>query len=291
MADSGESGPASLAWRQQSVWSQSATQLKKSITRSRTAGLCLTVLGAVLGTAAAQTASSSAGVAKGLALGAAVAVALGPVAARFATLDRTRDWTRLRSVSEAIKADVYTYLARARPFDGEHPDHVLIDRLNDLLDEARDLGKYSAGISPVVRDLPPVDGVDSYITHRLVAQIDGYYLPRAREMRARVSRIRQAELVLSIVAAVLAAIGAVYGKQAAAAWVATVTTVIAAVTAHGAASRYEYQAIEFARTAEELERLRARYSIGEVSDIVAKSEHIISIQNEGWMSKLSSAER
>lgn len=290
MADSDGSDPASLAWRQQSIWSQSANQLKKSITRSRTAGLCLTVLAAVLGTGAAQAASWSPGVAKGLALGAAIAVALGPVGARYATLERTRDWTRLRSVSETIKADVYTYLAGVRPFDGEHPDHLLISRMNRLLDEARDLGKYSAGISPVVRDLPPVDGVDSYMTYRLAAQIDGYYRPKAREMRQRVAWIRQAELALSVIAAVLAAIGAVYGKQASAAWVAAVTTIIAAVTAHGAASRYEYQAIEFARTGDELERLRARYSIGEVPDIVQESEHIISIQNEGWMAKLSSSE-
>jgi SMODS and SLOG-associating 2TM effector domain 1 len=62
------------------------------------------------------------------------------------------------------------------------------------------------------------------------------------------------------------------------------------VAAHGAASRYEYQAIEFTRTADELERLRARYKVDHSAKIVSESEHVISIQNEGWMSKLSSPE-
>ncbi len=291
MTDSGGSDdPASLAWRQQSVWSQSANQLKKSISRSRTAALCLTVLGALLGTGAAQASSWNAAAAKGLALAAAVAVALGPIAARFATLERTRDWTRLRSVSEAIKADVYTYLAHARPFDVPDPDKVLMRRLTQLLEEARDLRKYSAGVTPAARGLPPVDGVGSYIKYRLTAQIDDYYRPRARDMRRRLARTQRAEIGLAAIAAILAALASVYGRHGTAAWVAAVTTIIAAVTAHGAAARYEYQAIEFARTADELERLRARYNIGDAPDIVQDSEHIISIQNEGWMAKLSSPE-
>lgn len=290
MTENMEAEPAALAWRQQSVWSQSANQLKRSIGIARTVSLSMTVLGALLATGAAQASSWNQNLTKGLALGAAVAVALGPIAGRFTTHDRTRDWTRLRSVSESVKANVYTYLAGVSPFDGPGKDQELLLRLTELQNYVEDLRKYTAGISPVNRGLPPVSDVPTYITERLVSQLNGYYRPNAKKMRDRVTRVQRAEIGLSLIAAILAALASVYGKDSTAAWVAAVTTIIAAVTAHGAASRYEYQEIEYERTGDELERLRSRFSIGEITDIISESERIISIQNEGWMAKLSSPE-
>lgn len=285
-----EAGAALHAWQQQSKWSQAANNLKRSIGRARGAVLVLTVVGALLATGAAQASSWNSAVAKGLSLAAAVAVALGPIVGGFTTLERTRDWTRLRSVSEAIKADVYTYLAKAGPFTGPDADRILLKRLDTLEKDTADLRKYSAGIDPVSRELPAVDGIESYIRERLDKQVYGYYRPNARKMRDRVRRVRWAEITLSAVAAILAVLASVYGKDATVAWVAAVTTVTAAVTAHGAASRYEYQEIEYARTADELDRVKARHGTGEVTDLVGESEHVISIQNEGWMAKLNSPE-
>jgi hypothetical protein len=76
------------------------------------------------------------------------------------------------------------------------------------------------------------------------------------------------------------------------AWIAVVTTISATVAAHVGATRYEYQLIEYIRTAEELSQLRhdatATISPAELDQLVAQCERIISIQNEGWMAKLSS---
>jgi hypothetical protein len=77
------------------------------------------------------------------------------------------------------------------------------------------------------------------------------------------------------------------------AWIAVVTTLSGAVAAHVGAARYEYQLIEYLRTADELSRLRrdaaATTSATEVDQLIVQCERIISIQNEGWMAKLSSA--
>jgi hypothetical protein len=75
------------------------------------------------------------------------------------------------------------------------------------------------------------------------------------------------------------------------AWIAVVTTISAAVAAHVGAARYEYQLIEYLRTADELSQLRrdaaATTSAAELDQLVVRCERIISIQNEGWMAKLS----
>jgi hypothetical protein len=76
------------------------------------------------------------------------------------------------------------------------------------------------------------------------------------------------------------------------AWIAVITTISAAVAAHVGATRYEYQLLEYLRTADELSRLRrdasATKSPTELDQHVVRCERIISIQNEGWMAKLSS---
>ncbi|MDB5059768.1 MAG: hypothetical protein JWO59_3240 [Chloroflexi bacterium] len=290
VTDGGDFSAVASVWRQQSVWSQAANQLKASIVRSRTVGLYLAALGALLGTGAAQTASWNPALAKWLAFGAALALAAGPVVGRFAASERTRDWTRLRSVSEALKADVYRFLAGVPPFDDDGRDRELLDRLDRLLKDADDLRRYSSGMTPVVRELPPVTDLRSYVEYRVTAQLDGYYRPKARQMHERVSRFRRIEVTLSLVAAVLAAVAAVYGKEAAASWVAAVTTIMALVTAHGAAERYEYQEIEFSRTADALERLRADRGSTDSDGFVESCESIISVQNEAWMAKLSNPE-
>ena len=77
----------------------------------------------------------------------------------------------------------------------------------------------------------------------------------------------------------------------AAAWVAVVTTVTAAVSSHVAASRWEYQLVEYLRTGAELDRLLAEWQAAVLPDEVAadrlvdRCEQVISTQNDGWMAK------
>jgi SMODS and SLOG-associating 2TM effector domain 1 len=90
----------------------------------------------------------------------------------------------------------------------------------------------------------------------------------------------------------LAAAAGTWEVDSIAVWVPVITTLTAAVIAHAAAERYEYLWVEYLRTATELERLRDRRARGGETDdeaFIKACEHVISVQNEGRMAKLTSA--
>lgn len=273
------------------MWSQAANRLKARIARSRTWALALSITGAVTGTAATQVAGISSAAGKGLAFVATLVVALGPVVYRSAGRGAVQDWTRLRAVSEAMKADLYTYLAGVAPFRGPHADQLLLDRVDRLIDDVADLTRHLIGLEPRLRPAPQIHDVDSYVNVRVADQVTGYYRPKAQQMHRRLTVVRRLELLMSIVAAVLAAVAAVFAVSATSAWVGVATTVSTALIAHAGASRYEYQWLEYSRTADELERYLTRRVIAtdrtasDDDQFVARCERIISIQNEGWMAK------
>jgi hypothetical protein len=71
------------------------------------------------------------------------------------------------------------------------------------------------------------------------------------------------------------------------------TTVATAVVGYGAAERYEYLQLEYTRTADQLERIKAGYVAGDpdaAERLIQESERVISISNEGWMAKIPPAE-
>ena len=288
---------AEAAWRQQSLWSQAANRRKAGIGRSRAAALWLTIAGAVLAALATQLTplrGGWAGVGRGLAVAAAVAVGLVPLLQSRLSRRAVGDWTRARSVSEALKSEVATYLAGVAPYRGPDRDERLADRTDELVADASDLLVHTTGITPAERPLPPIHDLGSYVAERVTRQIDTYYRPKAAQLKTSLGRVRAAEGVLGATGALLAALAGALGLGALAAWVAVVTTVSATLTAHAAAARYEYQLVEYLRTAAELERLRGRRpapgdQAGE-DDFVRRCESVISIQNEGWMAKWSSAD-
>ncbi|WP_432826810.1 DUF4231 domain-containing protein [Dactylosporangium sp. CA-092794] len=287
-----QDNPLMTLWERQSVWSQAANQVKHGINRARFWALLLAITGAVLSTAAAQFGPFNATVGWVLGLLSAIVLALAPAAGRGATATATRDWTRLRSVSEAYKTEVYTFLAGVAPYRGEDRQSVLLHRCQKVADEASDLLRYTGGITGRRRQLPAVHDVASFIELRVNAQIAGYYRPKAAEYRRRLSRLRVIEVGLAAAAALLAAVTGFFPAAHLGAWVAVVTTLGVAVATHVAAQRYEYQQVEFTRTADQLEDLRSRYAIGEFDPdtFVAAAEQVISIQNDAWMVKLVSGE-
>lgn len=277
-------------WQRQSVWSQAANRIKAGISRARFVTLALTIAGAVLGTAASQTIGSYPTLGRVLAVAAAVALVLVPVVSRGASREIVQDWTRARSVSEALKGEVYSYLAGVEPFRDEQRDELLLRRFEKLMGAAGDLIKRCSGISARAREIPAVQDVASYVAIRVRGQIDAYYSPGARRMGMRCTLLKRGETALATLAAVLAAVVGIFPSEALAAWIAVLTTLAAALAAHAAAGRYEYQQIEFMRTADELERLLAwQASTGASGDdeFVAACERVISIQNEGWMAALT----
>ncbi|MEU4253544.1 DUF4231 domain-containing protein [Amycolatopsis sp. NPDC026612] len=279
-----------LLWDRQSIWSQAANRLKARISRARVLVLSFTVAGAVAGAVSANVPQPAG---RFCAAVAAVALALAALAARGAAPEIVRDWTRARSMSEALKSDLYSRLAGVGKFGGTDRDEVVLRALAELSANAGDLVRHTTGLSPRVRPLPAVGDVESYATVRVRGQLDDYYRPKSRLMAARVRTARRWEIGLAAAAAGLAAVVAVFPTFAASAWIGVLTTVTTAITAHVGAARYSYQQVEFTRTADELERLLVDRATGLTADddFVADSERVISIQNEGWMAKLGSTER
>lgn len=288
MGDSGDSA-VRWVWDRQSVWSQAADQAKRSIGRARRAGLVLGVTGACLGTAAAQVMGWSEEAGKSLAFLAAVAVGLVPLATRNAGPQQVREWTRLRSLSEELKSEVHVYLAHVVPYREADASQLLLERAERALADASDLAGHTVGLTPRRRALPLVTDVGSYLRLRVADQIAGYYRPRAAYMSRRGARVRRVELALAVGAALLGAASGAFGDEWPVAWIATVTTVAAAFTAHAAASRYAYQEMDFSRTAAELEGLtlrRAQAADPATDDaFVERCERVIAAQNQGWQAK------
>ena len=268
-------------WDRQSVWSQTANRMKASIGRFRAGSLILTVAGAVVA-AAAGIAGVPPAVASALAVVAAVAVGLLPVLRPRWSGTVLRDWTRARSVSEALKSEVYLCLARAGDYAGPDRDARLFASSDAVVRDAADLLRHTSGIDPVRRPVPAVTDHATYVD---------FYRPRAAHLQARLSWFRRAELALAVAGVVLGALAARFPDWGVGVWIAVVTTVTAAVAAQVAAARYDYLVVEYLRTADELARLRraaARAtSPAKLDDLVVRCERVISIQNEGWMAKLS----
>ncbi|MFF5173293.1 DUF4231 domain-containing protein [Micromonospora sp. NPDC000089] len=295
MASTVESKVLSSKWDEQSVWSQAANEVKALIRRARRRVLGLTIAGAVLTAVAAQITSAAHRLAVAVGLAAAVALVLVPLVGRAASAAATSDWTRLRSVSESLKAEVYAYLAGVSPFRGDDRARILLDRVGEIVEAARDLAGHTAGIAAESRELPAVRDVATYIDLRVEGQKNDYYRRNAAAMRRYSARTRRAEAALSYLAAGLAAVSGVVPGIGVAGWVGVVTTIGTALVAHAAAERYEYQQVEFARTAAGLQHLLDQYEVtppGPARDdaFVADCERLISIQNDGWMAKMAGEE-
>jgi hypothetical protein len=279
------------AWQQQSVWSQVANRLKADLQGNRRIVLAMTVLGALL-SAGAVVADLDSTAGKALAALGGTSVGFAAIARGRAGAATIRDWTRARSVSEALKSEVYVYLAGVGVYATSAGDRILEERTATIEDDAADLAPRKAGVEPVRRELPPVTDAATYLDERVGGQISDYYRPRAADLQRKLARIRAAQLGLSVVAVLAAAVAAFTESDAVAVWVPVLTTVAGAVATHAAAERYEYLLVEYVRTADELERLRDRRgSAAAMSDeaLIRAAEHVISVQNEGWMAKLTSS--
>jgi hypothetical protein len=260
------------------------------VKRWRAIVLGLTIAGAALSALAVVAGLDTPG-GKVLAFSSASAVAVAALLRPRSSQQAVRDWTRARSASEAIKTEVFLYLTRVGRYGAADPDEPFEAEIATIERAADDLLRHASDIGPSRRPLPAVRDVDSYIVERVTSQIDGYYRPQAREQQRLLDRVRFARLGLGVLGALLAAAAGTWEVDSVAVWVPVVTTVTAAVAAHAAAERYEYLLVEYLRTAAELERLRDRRGrAGGPGDeeFVRSCEHVISVQNEGWMAKLTS---
>lgn len=289
-----------LVWlaRQQRLWSLAAGSRKQRLQRWRSIALALVVAGAVLAALAAQVRGTSEGLARALGVVAAVAVAIVPVIrAKRVDLTATREWTRARAVSEALKSELYRYLAGVGDYAKADRDARLRSTGQDVLHEARDVAHVvvEVDVEPNPR-IPPVSDAQSYAEERLVSQVDGFYRPKAAAAARRLRRARAIEFIASVTAAALAALAAIEGFGGATAWVSVATTVTAAVVAHIAAAHYEDEVVGYTATANRLDFLHDEWSLrtgggpdrDADSELVEQCEQAILAENKGWMAQWQS---
>jgi hypothetical protein len=203
--------------------------------------------------------------------------------------DRIEDWNRARSASEAVKAEIYLYLTRTPPYDREDRDEELLKQTDGIIGQVDDLSGDTIGRPDTDVPQPDVHDVASYLRWRVQPQIDDYYRPQAARQQRWLSLFRGIEFTLSVLAAVLGAIVATAHLNRIGVWVAVVTTVGAAITAHIAAARYEHLVISYLSTARQLRSLLRRWEARSDKDptaagmLVRECEDAISRENESWM--------
>lgn len=293
----------SAIWRRRVGWSRAADKLKRRVTYARVAALILSSTGAVLGTMAATLSAGKPHWQTVCAATSAVLLAAATfITANFLTVNAVRAWTRARSVSEAIKAEVYAFSAGAKPYGSGDAIKILQRKTSEVEEAARDLERHVAGVIIDTATPPPFLPPAEYVKQRVDQQVEGYYRKKARLYARRLATLRGFELGLGLLATVLAALAAFIGGATqqptaagtnnTAAWVAVLTTLGAALAAHIAASRYDFLVMSYYATARRLEELANTWrSDGCLADptawsaFVQASEAAISVENESWLAK------
>jgi SMODS and SLOG-associating 2TM effector domain 1/Protein of unknown function (DUF4231) len=286
-------------WSDRKIWSLTANQLKKSLTFWRGTALLLTILGAILETLAAQLPNLPANGTTAIGSLGAIALVLVPII-RTAKLgsNQTKSWLRSRSVSEGLKTEIYLYLTGTQPYEDQTlRDSELSRQHHDIVQLASDLYRNTAQArSQVAKEKPtppqPMD-VNTYIRERINSQIEGYYEPKAAELARQSKQLRLAEFWSSVAAAMLGVVPKFFeGSAQFSAWVAVVTTVGVAITAHLAAGRFDYIIDSYLATADRLKSFRNQWLDGQkqgatqnASQFISECERAISVENEGWMAK------
>lgn len=290
-------------WRRRLAWSGAADRLKARITRARATTLILTIAGAVLATAAATVLRGSKLSVPSAVLGAATLAIASYVTSRVLTSEAIRAWTRARSVSEAIKAEVWKLRASVEPYVGPEAPRRLNEEVHRIEKQALDLERHLAEVElPSGSRPPPAMSPAEWINNRVIEQSEGYYRPSARQLARRLRTLRGVEIALGLFATAASAIVAWFTGQkdqvpqsigiGVGQWVAVLTTIGGSLTAHIAANRYDFLVMSYYATARRLDQLLEDWrALGAPNDPARWSEFVhnceaaISIENEGWLAK------
>jgi SMODS and SLOG-associating 2TM effector domain 1/Protein of unknown function (DUF4231) len=276
------------AWQRQSVWDQTARRLRAAPRLARRLGLVLTVVAAALALAAAQLKPVSQPAAIGLAIAAAVVLAGVGLLRNRQSIEQVRKWTRARSISEAIKTEIFLFLTRAGDYSTADREERLDAEVQRLEKEAGDLQRYVQRVEPEFIPLPQVRDLPSYINDRVTSYAEAYYLKASRQMQRRLRAAKAIEVALTLLAAALAATAATWPNVGA--WAAVATTAAGAVAAHAASEHYESLWIVYSSAANELDRLVTRRTAANgrplsERELISECERVISAQTQAWMAK------
>lgn len=191
----------------QAVWSETANALKSATDRARYATFIASFLGALLAVFAAQ--QISADIANYLAVLSAVSLVFVTfITARWLNKDGIDRHLRARMASEALKKEAFLYATKTSPYhDPQTRDALLLNHKTEIENKVSDLllfvKKAKNAASCPRQDLTP----NEYMEQRIDQQIK-YYRDRATQYDKYSQRLHTLEWVLSLVAAIIAALAA-----------------------------------------------------------------------------------
>lgn len=285
------------AWEKYRVYALTSRKRKSELYTWRFRVLILALTGAIVATLSQQTHSmrlvhewgwvpTLLGVLSAVTLG--LAVFFGR---EIVNPDQERRWIRARSMAEALKSQVYLFLASAPPYNEATGRHKrLLAEVRELLAKVGDMSTENISKEQQREGLPlgPLT-IEDYIRDRVDDQIDGFYRPQTMELVGKMKRNRNIGLGLGVLAIVLGALGFTGWT---AGWVATISTITASIAAYAYAGRYQYLIVSYQATANKLESLRTDWETSGKTEADAKRfilgcEEVISVENSAWMAELS----
>jgi len=280
------------AWRRQKEWSETANQLKASISFWRKAVLFLAVAASVFGTWSGYFQVDSDGHLLTSAL-AAVAAGVAPVIVQLRLgKSNIEQWIRARSASEAYKAEIFQYRTRARSRGEDNRNGNLSEAMRKISQSVNDIPSVGPRETSISDEMLDDLSIAEYVDRRVKQQIQDYYRPKAQHHAQIADRYRSVHFALMVVGAALGGVSAV-ANVGVGSWIAVVTTVAASVSAYNEAGRHDYLAISFRATANRLEEIinpwldtaQKQPSPQDIDELVAECENVISIEDQSWHAK------
>lgn len=276
-------------WRLHQQWSVVAARTAAELRRWRVVNLSLILSASALGALAAQRSWFPQPLPVVLGTAAAVALALaGIVQARLLTAEKVRARTTTRAVAETLRGLVYQQLAGVGPLTGPEAGSRLSAKVDEVQSLAGDHAVLVVGSEPENTPLPKVNGVADYLRERAQEQRT-WHEAATRRHRSKARRLRRAELVATIAAAVLAAVAGAADTSALSPWLGVATTAGTAFAAHLAGEQHDRIAGAYARTVLDLDGVLRDFHPATATDqqaarFVSEVETVLGAQNDSWVS-------
>ena len=286
-------------WSQYRTWAITAGAYKNSVTLWRNIILACSILGAVIGTLSQQLnlwnlvhgpqwLPSTLGIISGAALGLAAYFtreALSP--------DAETKAARARAAAEGFKSEAFLIAAVAPPYDVATTTDDLFARTSKVTAAVDNLARQTITTEQGLKGIPTEPlSAEAYIKARVDDQIDGFYVPRAREFEKKLANGKFLILGLGTIAVLLGLGSTKYASFAG--WIAVIGTLTAAIAARHYAARYQFLIVTYQATAERLRRLKTEWQLARNTDPVAADkrlvvacEETISSENTGWMAEFT----
>lgn len=269
----------------QAVWSETANALKSANDRARYATFIASFLGALFAAVAAQQINPD--IATYLAAFSAISLAFVTfITARWLNKDVIDRHLRARMASESLKREAFLYATQAGQYKNPKTrDSILLNQKSEIENKVSDLLLFERAAENT-GDCPRQDlSLNEYLAQRIDPQIM-YYHDRSAKYDTYSQRLHTLEWMLSLVAAIIAALAATSTVPIDwAAITAVLTTLGGVVVSHLEATRFDKLIPIYRATANRLENIKLKMQIDNTtaSDWVAECESALAVENSTWM--------